>query len=48
MQQLVSRYYAKPKEHKSDCQDFNLSVELIPGNLMSFIALFLFIFFFFH
>ncbi|CAI5679597.1 unnamed protein product [Oreochromis niloticus] len=27
---LVSRYYAKPKEHKSDCQDFTLSVELIP------------------
>uniref|UniRef100_A0A669C3N5 Complement component c3a, duplicate 5 n=1 Tax=Oreochromis niloticus TaxID=8128 RepID=A0A669C3N5_ORENI len=36
---LVSRYYAKPKEQKSDCQDFTLSVELIPGNLMSFIAL---------
>uniref|UniRef100_A0A668VQN4 Complement component c3a, duplicate 5 n=1 Tax=Oreochromis aureus TaxID=47969 RepID=A0A668VQN4_OREAU len=37
---LVSRYYAKPKEQKSDCQDFTLSVELIPGNLMSFIALY--------
>ncbi|KAL3996130.1 RNA-binding protein 5/10 [Sarotherodon galilaeus] len=27
---LVSRYYSKPKEHKSDCQNFTLSVELIP------------------
>ncbi|XP_063332735.1 complement C3-like [Pelmatolapia mariae] len=27
---LVTSYYAKPKEHKSGCQDFTLSVELIP------------------
>ncbi|XP_068448641.1 complement C3-like [Clinocottus analis] len=27
---MVSLYYALPKEKKSDCQKFNLSVELIP------------------
>lgn len=28
---MVSLYYALPKEKKSDCQKFNLSVQLIPG-----------------
>lgn len=40
LQQLVSLYYAKPKEKESDCQNFTLSVELTPGNLMSFISSF--------
>uniref|UniRef100_A0A672IQ14 Complement component c3a, duplicate 5 n=1 Tax=Salarias fasciatus TaxID=181472 RepID=A0A672IQ14_SALFA len=29
---MVSLYYALPKEKESDCQRFNMSVELIPGN----------------
>uniref|UniRef100_A0A7N8XUY0 Complement C3 n=1 Tax=Mastacembelus armatus TaxID=205130 RepID=A0A7N8XUY0_9TELE len=29
---IVSLYYALPKEKDSDCQKFNLSVELLPGN----------------
>uniref|UniRef100_A0A4W6GAQ1 Anaphylatoxin-like domain-containing protein n=1 Tax=Lates calcarifer TaxID=8187 RepID=A0A4W6GAQ1_LATCA len=31
--QMVSLYYALPKEKESDCTKFNLSVELIPGDL---------------
>uniref|UniRef100_A0A3Q2EAS2 Complement C3-like n=1 Tax=Cyprinodon variegatus TaxID=28743 RepID=A0A3Q2EAS2_CYPVA len=31
---MVSLYYAIPKEKESDCQKFNLSVQLIPGNLV--------------
>lgn len=42
MQQLVSLYYAKPKERESDCQNFTLSVDLIEGTLMSFISSFYF------
>uniref|UniRef100_A0A673AC78 Complement C3-like n=1 Tax=Sphaeramia orbicularis TaxID=375764 RepID=A0A673AC78_9TELE len=30
---MVSLYYARPVEKESDCQKFNVSVELIPGNL---------------
>lgn len=30
---MVSLYYALPKEKESDCQKFNLSVQLLPGNL---------------
>lgn len=30
--QMVSLYYALPKEKASDCQKFDLSVQLIPGN----------------
>uniref|UniRef100_A0A4W6G8K3 Anaphylatoxin-like domain-containing protein n=1 Tax=Lates calcarifer TaxID=8187 RepID=A0A4W6G8K3_LATCA len=33
--QMVSLYYALPKEKESDCTKFNLSVELIPGDLLS-------------
>ncbi|XP_035862596.1 complement C3-like isoform X2 [Sander lucioperca] len=29
---MVSLYYALPKEKESDCQKFNLSVQLLPGN----------------
>uniref|UniRef100_A0A8D0AEB8 Complement C3-like n=1 Tax=Sander lucioperca TaxID=283035 RepID=A0A8D0AEB8_SANLU len=32
--QMVSLYYALPKEKESDCQKFNLSVQLLPGNLV--------------
>uniref|UniRef100_A0A672IJN8 Complement C3-like n=1 Tax=Salarias fasciatus TaxID=181472 RepID=A0A672IJN8_SALFA len=32
---MVSLYYALPKEKESDCQRFNMSVELIPGNPIS-------------
>lgn len=42
MQQLVSLYYAKPKERESDCQNFTLSVDLVEGTLMSFISSFYF------
>lgn len=28
---MLSLYYALPKEKPSDCQKFDLSVELIPG-----------------
>ncbi|CAK6976226.1 complement C3-like, partial [Scomber scombrus] len=38
---MVSLYYRLPKEEKSDCQKFNLSVQLIEGKLMT--CLFLFI-----
>uniref|UniRef100_A0A672GY97 Anaphylatoxin-like domain-containing protein n=1 Tax=Salarias fasciatus TaxID=181472 RepID=A0A672GY97_SALFA len=31
---MVSVYYALPQEKQSDCQRFNMSVELIPGNLL--------------
>uniref|UniRef100_A0A4W6E087 Complement component c3a, duplicate 5 n=1 Tax=Lates calcarifer TaxID=8187 RepID=A0A4W6E087_LATCA len=30
---MVSLYYALPKEKESDCEKFNMTVELIPGNL---------------
>lgn len=33
MSQMVSLYYALPSEKDSDCQKFNLSVQLIPGNM---------------
>lgn len=42
MQQLVSLYYAKPKERESDCQNFTLKVDLVEGTLMSFISSFYF------
>lgn len=29
--QMVSLYYALPKEKASECQKFDLSVQLIPG-----------------
>ncbi|MEQ2178787.1 hypothetical protein GOODEAATRI_017740 [Goodea atripinnis] len=29
---MVSLYYAIPKEKESDCQKFNVSVEVIPEN----------------
>uniref|UniRef100_A0A8D0AAI4 NTR domain-containing protein n=1 Tax=Sander lucioperca TaxID=283035 RepID=A0A8D0AAI4_SANLU len=32
--EMVSLYYAVPKEKESDCQKFNLSVQLLPGNLV--------------
>ncbi|XP_045904229.1 complement C3-like [Micropterus dolomieu] len=31
---MVSLYYALPKEKESDCQKFNLSVQLIPGEFL--------------
>lgn len=31
--QMVSLYYALPKEKESDCQKFNLSLQLIPGQI---------------
>ena len=31
---MVSLYYALPKETESDCQKFNLSVQLKPGDLV--------------
>uniref|UniRef100_A0A672HBB9 Complement C3-like n=1 Tax=Salarias fasciatus TaxID=181472 RepID=A0A672HBB9_SALFA len=31
---MVSVYYALPQEKQSDCQRFNMSVELIPGHLL--------------
>ncbi|KAF3837482.1 hypothetical protein F7725_004946 [Dissostichus mawsoni] len=31
---MVSLYYALPKQKESDCQKFNLSVQLIPGDLV--------------
>lgn len=34
MWQMVSLYYALPKEKESDCQKFNLSVQLIPGEFL--------------
>lgn len=34
--QMLSLYYALPKEKESDCQKFNLSVKIIPGNLVTF------------
>uniref|UniRef100_A0A672ZMY3 NTR domain-containing protein n=1 Tax=Sphaeramia orbicularis TaxID=375764 RepID=A0A672ZMY3_9TELE len=30
---IVSHYYARPREQESDCQKFNLSVELIPESM---------------
>uniref|UniRef100_A0A671YHA0 Complement C3-like n=1 Tax=Sparus aurata TaxID=8175 RepID=A0A671YHA0_SPAAU len=30
---MVSLYYALPSEKESDCQKFNMSVQLIPGNM---------------
>lgn len=30
---MVSLYYALPKEKESDCKNFNLSVQLLPGNV---------------
>lgn len=33
MWQMVSLYYALPKEKESDCQKFKLSVQLIPGQI---------------
>lgn len=29
--QMVSLYYALPKEKASDCQKFDMTVQLIPG-----------------
>uniref|UniRef100_A0AAQ4QNB0 Complement component c3a, duplicate 5 n=1 Tax=Gasterosteus aculeatus aculeatus TaxID=481459 RepID=A0AAQ4QNB0_GASAC len=29
---MVALYYTRPKEKESDCQKFNLSVQLLPGN----------------
>ena len=43
MWQMVSLYYRPPKEEESDCQKFNLSVQLIKGKLMT--CLFLFIYY---
>uniref|UniRef100_A0A8C9XDJ9 Anaphylatoxin-like domain-containing protein n=1 Tax=Sander lucioperca TaxID=283035 RepID=A0A8C9XDJ9_SANLU len=37
---MVSLYYALPKEKESDCQKFNLSVQLLPGNLVPSLLLF--------
>lgn len=31
--QMVSLYYALPKEKESDCQTFSLSLQLIPGQI---------------
>lgn len=36
---MVSLYYALPKVKESDCQKFNLSVELIPGELIPSLSL---------
>lgn len=33
MSQVVSLYYALPSEKENDCQKFNMSVQLIPGNM---------------
>lgn len=33
MSQMVSLYYALPSEKENDCQKFNMSVQLIPGNM---------------
>lgn len=30
---MVSLYYALPKEKESDCQKFDLKVQLIPGQI---------------
>uniref|UniRef100_A0A3Q1CPP2 Anaphylatoxin-like domain-containing protein n=1 Tax=Amphiprion ocellaris TaxID=80972 RepID=A0A3Q1CPP2_AMPOC len=34
---MVSLYYALPTERDSDCQKFNLSVQLVPGNLIPYL-----------
>uniref|UniRef100_A0A8C4NSU3 Anaphylatoxin-like domain-containing protein n=1 Tax=Dicentrarchus labrax TaxID=13489 RepID=A0A8C4NSU3_DICLA len=36
---MVSLYYALPKEKENYCQEFNLSVELRPGNLSLFVVI---------
>uniref|UniRef100_A0A667Z722 Complement C3-like n=1 Tax=Myripristis murdjan TaxID=586833 RepID=A0A667Z722_9TELE len=36
---LVSLYYALPKEKESDCQRFNLSVQMLPGELVPSVCL---------
>uniref|UniRef100_A0A3Q1G1Q6 Alpha-macroglobulin receptor-binding domain-containing protein n=1 Tax=Acanthochromis polyacanthus TaxID=80966 RepID=A0A3Q1G1Q6_9TELE len=40
---MVSLYYARAAEKESDCQKFNMSVELIPGNLVASVFLYLFV-----
>lgn len=42
---MVSLYYALPKEKESDCQRFNLSVQLLPGNLVPSVSLLTLIYF---
>lgn len=41
--QMVSLYYALSTEKESDCQKFNMSVELIPGNLPPLVSCCLFV-----
>uniref|UniRef100_A0A667XIT0 Complement component c3a, duplicate 5 n=1 Tax=Myripristis murdjan TaxID=586833 RepID=A0A667XIT0_9TELE len=36
---LVSLYYALPREKESDCQRFNLSVQMLPGELLPSVCL---------
>uniref|UniRef100_A0A8D3BWM3 Complement component c3a, duplicate 5 n=1 Tax=Scophthalmus maximus TaxID=52904 RepID=A0A8D3BWM3_SCOMX len=40
---MVSLYYALSTEKESDCQKFNMSVELIPGNLPPLVSCCLFV-----
>lgn len=40
--QVKSLYYALPSEKQSNCQKFNLTVQLLPGNFSVFCGCFLF------
>ena len=39
MWQMVSLYYALPKENENDCQKFDMSVHLLSGNMSLFVAI---------
>lgn len=40
MWQMVSLFYALPKEKHSDCQKFNMTVQLLPGSSTCVLCLF--------